>query len=930
MTVPPEDRRTLWHTLGAAEVLALLGAGSDGLSAVEASARLSAHGPNEIVQASGPSPVRLLLGQFKSLIVWVLVFAAAVSGVMGEAVDALAILTIVALNAVIGFWQELSAAKSIAALRRLAAPQAKVLRDGHVVAVGAAHVVPGDVLVLEAGDLVAADARLLTATSLSCVESALTGESAAVRKEAGFCAACDTPLGDRANMVFLGTSVATGTARAVVTATGMDTELGRIAGLIETGEESTPLQRKLDAFGRVLIWATLGIVAVLFVLGRMRGIPHMELFLGAVSLAVAAVPEGLPAVVTVALALGVTRMARRRALVRSLPAVETLGATTVICTDKTGTLTSGEMTVRALHVCGWDFEVTGDGYSPEGAVRIDGREPDARRREALGALASVLAGCNNAHLVGEDGAWRVVGDPTEGAMLAAAAKTGADPGRVEADMPRVLEIPFDSDRKLSTIVRRLPDGAMRAFVNGAPDVLLARCAHILTPGGVRPLTAEDRRVLLDRNGRLARGALRVLGSAWRDVAAEDLPAAGAGGDSGVAPGPSAPSAPGASDPGAQCPDPSVLEQNLTFIGFAGMHDPPRREARDAVATCRSAGIRVVMITGDHPHTAAAIARDLGISDTGEAVSGMELDAMSDGELSRRVAGIDVFARVTAEHKLRVIRAWRSVGAVVAMTGDGVNDAPAVKGADIGIAMGRSGTEVTRQASDMIITDDNFATIVAAVEEGRGIFDNIRKTLQYLLAGNTGELLLMAVCIVIGLPVPLLPIHLLWINLVTDGLPALCLATDPIDPAVMARRPRPRSESITDGGFFGGMLLTGFLTASVAFAAYLLALKADGVETARSWAFTVLVFAELLRSFGARSATRSIWGMASRANVSLLLVVGLTLALQVLSQHNAVLGSFLKTVPIAWPDGMLLFALGAVPLLALEMTKAVRRTRGPMR
>nr|WP_043776420.1 cation-translocating P-type ATPase [Desulfomicrobium escambiense] len=930
MTDSPEDGRRLWHALDTAEVLSQLAAESSGLSGAEASARLAAHGPNEIAQASAASPMRILLGQFKSLIVWVLVCAAVVSGIMGEGVDALAILTIVVLNAVIGFWQELSAAKSIAALRRMAAPQAKVLRDGHVAVVAAAHVVPGDVLTLEAGDLVAADARLLAATSLSCVESALTGESVPARKDAGFCGACGTPLGDRANMVFLGTSVATGTARAVVTATGMDTELGRIAGLIETSEEETPLQKKLDAFGRVLIWATLGIVAVLFVLGSMRGIPRMELFLGAVSLAVAAVPEGLPAVVTVALALGVSRMARRRALVRSLPAVETLGATTVICTDKTGTLTSGEMTVRALHVCGWDFDVAGDGYSPEGEVRVDGRVPDARQMQALGALASVLAGCNNAHLVDEDGAWRVVGDPTEGAMLAAAAKAGADPGRVEADMPRVLEIPFDSDRKLSTIVRRLPDGAMRAFVNGAPDVLLARCAHILTPGGVRPLTEEDRRVLLDRNGRMARGALRVLGSAWRDIAGEDLPAAGAGGGSGFAPGPPDSSAPGASGPGAYCSDPSVLEQGLTFIGFAGMHDPPRREARDAVATCRSAGIRVVMITGDHPHTAAAIARDLGISDTGAAVSGTELDAMSDGELARSVTGIDVFARVTAEHKLRVIRAWRSLGAVVAMTGDGVNDAPAVKGADIGIAMGRSGTEVTRQASDMIITDDNFATIVAAVEEGRGIFDNIRKTLQYLLAGNTGELLLMAVCIVIGLPVPLLPIHLLWINLVTDGLPALCLATDPIDPAVMARRPRPRSESITDGGFFGGMLLTGVLTASVAFAAYLLALKADGFETARSWAFTVLVFAELLRSFGARSATRPIWGMASRANVSLLLVVGLTLALQVLSQHNADMGGFLKTVPIDWPDGLLLFALGAVPLLVLEMTKAARRTRGPMR
>lgn len=908
MTAFRDDHARPWHAMETAEALELLRAGADGLSSPEAQRRLSVHGPNLLAAAPGASPLRLLLAQFKSLIVWILVAAAVVSGAMGETLDCLAILAIVFLNAVIGFCQELSAAKSIAALRRMAAPQAKVLRDGRAACIEACAVVPGDVLVLEAGDLVAADARLIRASALACVEAALTGESEAVHKDAAFRAEAGTALAERANMLFMGTTVATGSARAVVTATGMDTELGRIAGLMEAGEEATPLQRKLDAFGRVLVWATLAVVAALFFLGRMRGVDPMELFLGAVSLAVAAVPEGLPAVVTVALALGVSRMARRRALVRSLPAVETLGATTVICTDKTGTLTAGEMTVRSIHACGWDFEVTGEGYAPLGRVLADGRAPDARQQEALEALAEVMRGCNNAHLEDRDGTWTVVGDPTEGALLTAAAKIGLAAGGTA--MPLVLEIPFDSDRKLCTMVRRLPGGTARALVNGAPDVLLGRCTHILAAEGVRPMTGDDRRRIAARNAAMAGQALRVLGSARRDLTGEEL------------------RAPAESRSPASCPSsPSPredIETALTFVGLSGMHDPPRREARQAVATCEAAGIRVVMITGDHPHTAAAVARELGIRSGGLAVSGVELDAMSDAELVRRADDIDVFARVTAEHKLRVIRAWREKGAVVAMTGDGVNDAPAVKGADIGIAMGRSGTEVTRQASDMIITDDNFATIVAAVEEGRGIFDNIRKTLQYLLAGNTGELFVMAACIALGLPVPLLPIHLLWINLVTDGLPALCLATDPIDPAVMLRRPRPRGEAITDGGFFGIMLLTGALTAMAAFTAYILALGAAGVETARSWAFTVLVFAELLRSFGARSASRPVWRMGAAANMHLALVVALSMCLQVFSQHSEAMGRFLRTVPVAWQDGLLLLALGAIPLLALEGMKLSRR------
>ena len=754
-----------WHNLSTEDVLAQLGSAATGLSAPEAAQRLATNGPNELKEGKRISPLKIFLGQFKSLIIWILIVAGVVSGALGEWVDAIAILAIVVLNAVIGFYQEFSAEKSIAALKKMTTPQAKVWRGGQVAVVPASAIVTGDVLALEAGDLVAADARLLEAASLKCIESALTGESEAVTKKPATLDGADIPLGDRDNMVFMATSVVTGTGKAVVVATAMDTELGRIAGLIADvgAEESTPLQKKLDSFGRILIWATLGIVALLFGLGLMRGTKPLELFMTSVSLAVAAVPEGLPAVVTVALALGVSRMARRRALVRKLPAVETLGSTTVICTDKTGTLTVGEMTVRALYVAGQTYEVTGEGYGPEGEVRIAGKKTEAQHAAPLLELATCIIACNNAHLVQEDGKWKVIGDPTEGALLAAGPKAGGNAERIEKELPKHHEIPFDSDRKRSAIIRRKPDGKLRAFVNGAPDVLLERCTKIYgRDGGVRPLTDQDRESIVAQNAAMAKQALRVLASAWRDM------------DNAA--------------PAELTVD--AVERDLVFVGLAGMYDPPRQEAKDAVAKCRAATIRVVMITGDHPHTASAIARDLGIAtDEDEAVAGAELDKMSDDELRQRAPKVAVYARVTAEHKLRIIRAWKANDAIVAMTGDGVNDAPAIKGADIGIAMGKSGTEVTKQASDIIVTDDNFASIVAAVEEGRGIYDNIRKTLQYLLAGNTGELLLMTVCVIIGLPMPLLPIHLLWINLVTDGLPALCLATDPI--CLLYTSPSPR-------------------------------------------------------------------------------------------------------------------------------------------
>jgi len=899
--VAEKPKGKAWHSQSAEEVLAQLASTSGGLSSHEAAQRLSTNGLNELKEGKSISPLQIFLGQFKSLIIWILIAAGVISGLLGERVDAIAILAIVILNAVIGFYQEFKAEKSIAALKKLTAPQASVRRDGQVTSISASGIVVGDILVIEAGDLVAADARLLGAASLRCIESALTGESDAVTKQTATLEQGDVPLGDRENMVFMGTSVAAGTGQAVVVATAMNTELGRIAGLIaEAGaEERTPLEKKLESFGRVLVWAALGIVALLLGLGLLRGTKPFELFMTSVSLAVAAVPEGLPAVVTVSLALGVLRMSRRRALVRKLPAVETLGSTTVICTDKTGTLTVGEMTVRSLYVAGQSYEVTGEGYGPDGEVRFEDKKAEAQHAAPLLELSTVILGCNNAHLVQEEGTWKVIGDPTEGALLVAGPKAGGNQERIENELPKHHEIPFDSDRKRSTVIRKMPDGRLRAFINGAPDVLLERCTNLYTSSGVRPLTDADRQNIVAQNTAMAQKALRVLGSAYRDL------------DN--------------TSPGDLTAD--AVEHDLVFVGLSGMYDPPRQEAKEAVATCRAAGIRVVMITGDHPHTATAIAREIGIaSDDDLAIAGVELDKMSDDELRKRAPKIAVYARVTAEHKLRIIRAWKANDAVVAMTGDGVNDAPAIKGADIGIAMGKSGTEVTKQAADMIVTDDNFASIVAAVEEGRGIYDNIRKTLQYLLAGNTGELLLMTLCVIIGLPTPLLPIHLLWINLVTDGLPALCLATDPIDPDVMKRHPRRRSERITSRSFLRTMFFTGFLTAGVAFAVYFYVLREGTTETARTSAFAVLVFAELLRSFGARSETKPLWRISLFTNVNLVMVVALSFGLQVWSQHNAALGRFLKTSFMPFTDCLLLLAVGAIPLLILETVKVVRHAR----
>jgi Ca2+-transporting ATPase len=810
----------------------------------------------------------------------------------------------VLLNAAMGFVHEYRADRAAAALARLAAPRARVVRGGRSAIVAAAEVVRGDLVLLEAGDVVAADARLVEVFALRTNEAALTGESQPVDKGAGTLSG-GAALADRTNMVFLGTSVVGGAGRALVVATGMGTEVGRIADLLSAAtRDETPLEREVDHVARRLLWPCAAIVVLVFLLGLWRSVAPFDLFLAAISLAVAAIPEGLPTVITVALALGVQRMARRRALVRRLPSVETLGCAQVICTDKTGTLTLGEMTARRVVTSGRTYAVTGDGYSTEGGF-FDGAGGAAgtEDRVLLDLLRAGVA-CNGAELARVDGRPAIVGDPTEGALLVLAAKAGIRREEVESRMPRRGLLAFDPDRKRMTVVRER-DGGPWAFVKGAPEVILERCALLQRASGVERLTAGDRASLLGAGAVLASEGLRVLAVAERPLDPSSFPNEG---------------------PLSE----ADIERDLILLGLVGLQDPPRPEAGEAVRRCRAAGIRTVMITGDHPDTARAIARELGIlGRDDEAVLGVEVERLSDRELAERVHRIAVYARVTAEHKLRIVRAWKSRGVVVAMTGDGVNDAPALREASIGVAMGVTGTEVTKEAADLIITDDNFASIVNAVEEGRGIYDNISKTFAYLLAGNAGELAVMLVAGVIGWPLPLLPVHLLWINLVTDGLPALALATDPVDPGVLARPPRDLRARLLDGAVFRRTALIGGLTAATALIGFGWELRTSGdLAHARDAAFSVLVGAELLRSFGARSDTRTVWQIGLFSNLRLAAIVAASYALQLAIHHLPALQAVFGVAPVSLGRCAGWLALGAVPLIALEVGKARRAARRP--
>ena len=850
----------LWHALAVEEVeRELETAINTGLADDEAAARRARYGPNSIREPQPKSPWRIFASQFADFMIVVLLAAALIASLLGEAADTAAIIAIVILNAVIGFVQEYRAEQALAALQKMAAQQARVRRNGEPRTVLAADLVPGDIVLLEAGNVIPADLRIAQSAQLRVGEAALTGESQAVEKQARAVASDpEPPLGDRASMAYKGTIVHHGRGIGIVVATGMRTELGRIAEMIaEPAETKTPLQRRLAYFGRYLAVAALAICAIIFLIGIQRGEPLVRMFLTSVSLAVAAIPEALPAVVTITLALGARRMLRRNALVRRLPAVETLGSVTYICSDKTGTLTENKMRLTEAYAAG--RQITLPVKTPEG--------------EPWAMFFTALALSNDAH---RSARGEVSGDPTEVALLEAALAAGFDKNALLADFPRIAEYPFDSERKRMATVHESPSGVV-AFVKGAPEAVLERCL------------ATDRDAIAAAAERMAAGGLRVLAIASRRLPGFDAETT-----------------------------PDQIENSLTFLGLTGLIDPPRSEAIDAVRICREAGIVPVMITGDHPATALAIARDLGIaSGTESAVTGRELATMPAPELDQRVKDTRVYARVDPAQKLRIVDALQRQGEFVAMTGDGVNDAPALQRSDIGIAMGRSGTDVAREASDLVLLDDNFATIVAAVREGRHIYENIRKFVKFIMASNAAEIWTLFLAPLLGLPVPLLPIHILWINLVTDGLPGLALAVEPEERFLMQRPPRPPSESLFARGLWQHVVWVGLWIAGLSIFAQAYAIQSGWMHW-QTIVFTVLTVAQMAHVMVVRSDTEPLWRMAP--NWRLVGAVAITLGLQMAVIYWPPLHPVFETTSLS--PGELLFALAlcATVLVAVEIEK----------
>ncbi|NLG83109.1 MAG: cation-translocating P-type ATPase [Firmicutes bacterium] len=869
---------------------------SSGLSREEAERRLAIYGRNQLIEEKPRGFLAMFFDQFKDFLVLILIASTVIAALMGELLDAAVIMSIVILNAVLGVIQEGRAERALAALRRMAVPEATVLRDGRQIRVPSSALVPGDVVLLQAGDVVPADLRLVETVNLKTDESPLTGESVPVEKHADVLVPPEAALGDRPNQAFLGTTVVYGRGRGVVARTGMKTELGKIAALVASVEEvGTPLQRKLEEFGRWLGLACLGICLIVFILGILRGGELLEMFMTAGSLAVAAIPEGLPAMVTIVLALGVQRMIARNAIIRRLPAVETLGCATYVCSDKTGTLTENKMTVTELFLArGEQIAVSGRGYEPRGefiatttATPIDPlADPDLR------VLLEAALACNDAELVEEEGRFEILGDPTEGALVVLAAKAGMSRERLAETLPRLDEIPFDSTRKRMTTVHRR-DGQWVAFTKGAPDILLELCHHYREKGEERPLSPEKRREYHEEIGRFAGRGLRVLGLAYKSL-----------------------------PPGTK----EGWDEHLTFLGLVAMQDPVRAEAKAAVATCLRAGIKPVMITGDYAQTARAIAAELGMAEP-EVFTGAQIEAMSDRELEEALGRSPVFARVSPEHKLRIVEALRRRGEVVAMTGDGVNDAPALRSADIGVAMGIAGTEVAKGASDMVLADDNFATIVAAIEEGRVIFENIRKAVIYLLSCNIGELLLFFLAILGGLPGPMVPVQILLINLVTDGLPALALGVEPKEENIMDLPPRDPKEGILNRTIVFRMFFVGSLMGIAALVPFVFIYRRDGdLALARTAAFTTLAFAELWRVLASRSERRPWWRMPFFGNPQLILAI-LSSALIILAvlYLPPVAGIFQTVVPKArfWE---VVLPMIFVPMLGAEVAKRFGRRK----
>ena len=889
----------VWHNLDVSEVISSLNTGKNGLKQEEAKRRLVGYGPNELVERHKISPWAIFLAQFKNFLIVILLVAAILSGVLGEVADAIVIFFIVVFAAVLGFVQEYRAGRAMDALKQMASPTATVIRDGEEIEIPSRELVPGDIVLLQTGDCTPADSRVIEAVNLKLSEAPLTGESESVDKATGPLPEA-TGLGDRKNMVYMGTSVAYGRGTAVVTATGMSTEFGKIAALLQdVEEEKTPLQVNLDRTGQWIAFVALALTFVLAVVGVLRGHTVIEMFIWGVSLAVAAVPEALPAVVTISLAIGVQRMVKRHALVRKLPAVETLGCTTVICSDKTGTLTQNQMTVKKVFTDGKMFEVGGVGYEPKGSFLLDTRTFEPLKDVHVETLLRIGNLCNDSHLHLEtkEGRWQIRGDPTEGALVVAAAKAGMEHENERRRYPRVSEIPFSAESKMMTTVHRMDGDSHVAYSKGAPEIIIERSQRTFRSGDARELTDAEREKLLGVALGMASQGLRVLGLAYKPV-----------------------------------PHPNETpDHGLVFVGLVGIIDPPREEVKEAIKVCQQAGIKSVMITGDHKLTAVAIAEELGLMKDGFAFTGADLDRLSDRGLEDIVEKIDVYARVSPVHKLRVVDALAKRGHVVAMTGDGVNDAPALKKADIGIAMGITGTDVSKEAADMVLTDDNFASIVAAVEEGRGLYDNIKKYLMYLLSSNLGEILVMAVAVLFGGllgtggALPLIAIQILWLNLATDGLPAIALAVDPAAPDIMKRQPRPRNESVFTRPVVGLITIGGVWSMLINMAIFVWAMGVGkSLIEAQGLVFMTLILIQFFKAFNYRSDRLSIFKIGMLGNKWLIVAVLISLGMTIPLLYVPFLQEVFHTYPLPLVDWIIVVVSAATIFPVLEISKLVIR------
>jgi len=870
------------------EVLSKLDSDQKGISSMQAKERLSQHGPNQLESTTKPSPLKIFIGKFKDYMVLVLIFAAIISFIAGETTNAYVILGIVVLVAIIGFVQEYKAEKAMEALREMVAPEADVIRDGQMSTIPAADLVPGDVVFLEAGDKVPADGRILEVTSLQVIESSLTGESMPVEKLAQTLPE-DIALADRKNMVFMGTIISQGNCRAIVTATGLGTELGRISGLMKQEQAEPPLKIKLQQLAKRQALLVMVISAIVFILMFSRGLPVIDALIASIALAVAGIPEALPFIVTLALAFGTQAMAKKNAIIRRLPEVETLGSTTVICTDKTGTLTTGEMTLREIRTYR-KIEVTGAGYDPSGQFISQGAKLEPTE-EDLARILKIGVHANNSAIERANGGWRVVGDPTEGALIVAAKKAGIL-DKIKDSSSRFIEYPFDSERMRMTTVDEVHKEGYIVSMKGAPEVVLSHCTKTTTPNGTKTLTEEDRRSILADADDMAENALRVLALAWKPISNNDPV------------------------------EVDCIESGLIFAGLTGMMDPPRKEVPEAIRVSKMAGIRTVMITGDHRLTARAIGKELGIGN-GEVIEGVQLDRMSSEDLREHIDDVSVFARVTAEHKVRIVEALKARGHIVAMTGDGVNDAPALTAADIGVAMGRTGTEVTKEASDMVIADDNFATIVSAIEEGRRIFDNIRKGTSYLLSVSFAELATIFFAVALGFPLPLLAAQILWINVVAEEFPAIGLALEPSHSDIMKRKPRDPKESMPSRPL---MIYTLGIAATIVagtLGMYIITLQSNpDLSYARTVAFVGLGFFTVYNAYSSRSLQESVFRMNPLGNKTLLMGIAASILAILAVVYIPFMQFIFETRPLSSESWILILTTGLVVVLAAEVMKKI--------